>query len=209
MLAAFGSLFSIERFGRRPLLMWMAAAQSVAFLGVAISTEVGHDIVSGTIATICISLYFIAFGSGWIAIPWLYPAEINSLSMRTKGAALATASNWLVNYLVVLTTPIGIHYLRWGIYLVYAVFNASFVPVVYYLVVETAGKTLEQVDEWFATNPGLLVHRVHHSLPSDSPSVEAGVSTSIEEENEGLIQPVHGAGGDGSSTAINSAEDYN
>lgn len=207
MFAAAGSLFSIERFGRRPLLMWMAAAQAVAFLGVAISTGVGHDIISGIIATICISLYFIAFGFGWIAIPWLYPAEINSLSMRTKGAALATACNWFVNYLVVQTTPIGIHYLAWGIYLVYAVFNASFVPLVYYLVVETAGKTLEQCDEWFAANPGWLVHKVHHSLPSESRTVEDGVSTSIDEENEGLIQPLHGAGRNRSSIAINSVEE--
>ena len=181
--------------------------QSVAFLGVAISTGGDHGKISGIIAIICISLYFVAFGSGWIAIPWLYPAEVNSLSMRTKGAALATACNWLVNYAVVQTTPIGIHYLGWGIYLVYAVFNLSFVPVVYYLIVETAGKTLEQCDEWFAANPGWLVHKVHHSLPSDSPSAEEGVSTAIEEENEGLIHPLHNSGRNRSSAAIDSVEE--
>lgn len=79
--------------------------------------------------------------------------------MRTKGAALATACDWLFNYVVVQTTPIGIHYLHWGLYLVYAVLNASFVPLIYYLVVETAGKSLEQIDEWFAVNTGWLVHK--------------------------------------------------
>ena len=79
--------------------------------------------------------------------------------MRTKGAALATACDWLFNYFVVQTTPIGIHYLKWGLYLVYAVLNACFVPIIYYFIVETAGKSLEQIDRWFAANPGWLVHK--------------------------------------------------
>lgn len=163
MFATAGSLFFIERLGRRPLLMSMAAAMSLSFLGIAISTEISHDQghhIPGIVATVFITFYFLSFGFGWIAVPWLYPAEINSLSMRTKGAALATACDWLFNYVVVQTTPIGIHYLHWGLYLLYAVLNAAFVPIVYYLVVETAGKSLEQVDEWFAANTGWLVHKV-------------------------------------------------
>ena len=184
------SLRVIESFRRRTLLMSMAAAQSLAFLGVAISTEVGHDITSGVIATVCISAYFIAFGFAWIAIPWLYPAEINSLSMRTKGAALATACDWLFNYAVVQTTPIGMHHLHWGIYLIYAIFNAAFVPVVYYLVVETSGRSLEQIDRWFELNPGWLVHKADHTpifehmaVRSQSPEPESAV-----EERDGMVQ---------------------
>ena len=47
----------------------------------------------------CIS-YYICFGIGFQGVPWLYPTEINSLSMRTKGAALGTASNWAFNFMV-------------------------------------------------------------------------------------------------------------
>lgn len=125
----------------------MAAAQAVAFLGVAISTEIGGEdgakLIPGLLATVCISLYPLAFKFGWVSIPWLFPAEVNSLSMRTKGTALATAMDWLFNYIVARTTPIGIHYLHWGQYLVYAILNAAFMPIVYYLIVETAGKSLE------------------------------------------------------------------
>jgi hypothetical protein len=38
--------------------------------------------------------YHIAFGMGMLGVPWLYPTEINSLPMRTKGAAVSTATNW-------------------------------------------------------------------------------------------------------------------
>ena len=162
MFATAASLFFIERLGRRPLLMSMAAAMAISFLGIAISTEISHDNghhIPGIVATVFITFYFLAFGFGWVAVPWLYPAEINSLSMRTKGAALATACDWLFNYVVVQTTPIGIHYLHWGLYLLYAILNASFVPLIYFLVVETAGKSLEQIDQWFASNTGWLVHK--------------------------------------------------
>jgi hypothetical protein len=64
-----------------------------------------------------------------LAIPWLYPAEINSIGMRTKGAALASASDWLFNYFVVQLTPLGIHNLRSKFYLIFFGFNLAFAPL--------------------------------------------------------------------------------
>ena len=199
MFATAASLLFIERLGRRPLLMSMAAIQSIAFLGIAISTEVSHgqgSHIPGIIATVFICLYFLAFGFGWVATPWLYPAEVNSLSMRTKGAALATAMDWIFNYFVVQTTPIGIHHLKWGLYLIYAVFNAAFVPLIYFLIVETAGKSLEQIDRWFAQNPGWLVHRTSSrstseggdNVGSDGPSDRLPLVREGSDESESMIK---------------------
>ncbi|KAL9101471.1 MAG: hypothetical protein Q9163_003266 [Psora crenata] len=191
MFATAACLFFIERLGRRPLLMTMAAVQSVAFLGIAISTEIGHDNgahIPGIVATVFIAMYFLAFGLGWGATPWLYPAEVNSLSMRTKGAALATASDWIFNYLVVQTTPIGIHYLHWGLYLVFAVLNASFVPLVYFLIVETAGKSLEQIDRWFAANPGWLVHKVSDTISMHSDESRVPLKHHYSDDGESMVK---------------------
>lgn len=40
-------------------------------------------------------LFYIFFGIGFQGVPWLFPTEINSLAMRTKGAAIGTATNWM------------------------------------------------------------------------------------------------------------------
>lgn len=48
-----------------------------------------------------------------LGVPWLYPTEINSLPMRTKGAAVATATDWITNFIVVEITPIGIQNIGW------------------------------------------------------------------------------------------------
>ena len=185
--------------------MLLSAALSVACVGVAISTELGGNdddldsnsarkfireivpskdaaLVPGIVAAVFMTLYFISFGLGWVAIPWLYPAEVNSLAMRTKGASLATACDWLFNWLVVQTTPPGIHYLKWGIYLIYAVLNAAFIPLIYYFVVETAGLSLEEIDGWFAANPGWRVDKASTGMGRVREGEEEG------EERRGLVR---------------------
>lgn len=194
MLATGCSIFVIERIGRRPLLIVSAAFMSIAFLGIAISVGIGQahpleNFIPGVIATVFMFAYFTAFSFGWIAVPWLYPAEINSLSMRSKGAALATASDWLFNYVVVQTTPIGMHYLGWALYLIYAVFNACFVPLVYFLVVETAGRSLEEIDRWFQVNRGWLVHRVDwNARPDVSMSINSDAGKRAIGDREAMIK---------------------
>ena len=87
--------------------------------------------------------------------------------MRTKGAALATACDWLFNWVVVQSTPPGIEHLQWGFYMIFALFNAAFVPMVYYFVVETKGRRLEETDRWFEANRAWLVHKADHKVHSN------------------------------------------
>jgi hypothetical protein len=62
-------------------------------------------------------LYHAFFGCTWGAVPWVYAAEINSLTWRTRGAAAATATNWLGGFVVVQLTKLGIDDLGWAFYL--------------------------------------------------------------------------------------------
>jgi hypothetical protein len=115
-------------------------------------------------------LYYVFFGIGWQGVPWLYPTEINSLSMRTKGAALGTATNWIINFLVVEITPSGIDTLGWRFYIIWTVFNASFVPIVYLFYPETAGRTLEDVDRFFRENHDVFVYKDRDATCSTRPA---------------------------------------
>jgi hypothetical protein len=77
--------------------------------------------------------------------------------MRTKGAAAGTATNWAFNFCVVEITPIGIQTLHWKFYIIWTILNASFVPLVYFIYPETAGRSLEDIEEYFRGNPSLWV----------------------------------------------------
>ncbi|KAI8633194.1 general substrate transporter [Xylariaceae sp. FL1651] len=142
---------NVERWGRRKMMMYAAAGQSFCYAIITLCIRYNEDPSTGVKANeqwakasiAFFFLYYIFFGIGWQGVPWLYPTEINSLSMRTKGAALGTATNWIINFLVVEITPIGISSIHWKFYIIWTVFNAAFVPIVYFLYPETAGRTRE------------------------------------------------------------------
>lgn len=209
-LTTSASILFVDRIGRRPLLMLGAGVMAVAFLGVSIGVGAGlanpESHGAGIAATVFIWLYFTSFSSGWISMPWLYPAEVNSLKFRTKGAALATACDWLFNYVVVQTTPPGIQHLKWGLYLIYAVFNALFVPLVYYLVVETQGRSLEDTDSWFDRNTEWLVHKADHSTTGVSNSTRGQRLGSLEvaDDHEAMMRAFEVAADDDDESAQSS-----
>ena len=85
----------VERLGRRGLMMLSGFGQFVCFLIITILLRFAEiDKGYATASVAFFFLYHIAFGMGMLGVPWLYPTEINSLPMRTKGAAVATATNW-------------------------------------------------------------------------------------------------------------------
>lgn len=126
---------NVERWGRRKMLMYAAAGQCFCYLMITILLALADDpsrasadkFASASVAFFF--LYYVFFGIGFQGVPWLYPSEINGLAMRNKGAALGTATNWIFNFMVVEITPIGIENLGWQFYIVWMVFNFSFVSL--------------------------------------------------------------------------------
>jgi len=79
--------------------------------------------------------------------------------MRTKGASLAMASNWICNYAVVQATLPGIESLGYKFWIIWAVICFSFIPITYFFYPETANRTLEDIDRFFEGEPGIFIHR--------------------------------------------------
>lgn len=113
----------------------------------------------GAVATTFFFVFFASFGMGCLGVPWLYPTEINALEMRTKGASLAMSTNWIMNYMVAEVTPSGVANLGWKFWIIWAVLCASFIPITYFFYPETANRSLEDIDRFFETKPGIFVHR--------------------------------------------------
>ncbi|KAL4763167.1 sugar porter family MFS transporter [Aspergillus foveolatus] len=164
----------IERFGRRGLMLLSGSGQFVSFLVITIllrfaETDTDTDKAYGSASVAFFFLYHVAFGIGMLGVPWLYPTEINSLPMRTKGAAVATATNWITNFAIVEITPIGIQNIGWRFWIVWTVLNAVFLPVIYFLYPETANRTLEDIDSYYRSSPPLLVTRDPDAIAAKRP----------------------------------------
>jgi SP family sugar:H+ symporter-like MFS transporter len=91
------SFWTVERFGRRPLLIWGALGMVICqFIVAIVGTANGSDAATKVlIAFICIYIFF--FASTWGPGAWVLIGEIFPLPIRSRGVALSTASNWLWN----------------------------------------------------------------------------------------------------------------
>ena len=69
--------------------------------------------------------------------------------IRSKGQAFASFVNWLSVFVVVQITPSAIDHISWRTFIIFAIFNACWVPIVYCFFPETAQLELEDVDHLF------------------------------------------------------------
>ncbi|RYP59811.1 hypothetical protein DL769_008393 [Monosporascus sp. CRB-8-3] len=148
------SFWSMEKVGRRPLLLWGALGMVVcqfivAIIGTILPTD--PQAIKSMIAFICIYIFF--FASTWGPGAWVVIGEIYPLPIRARGVALSTASNWLWNCIIAVITPYMVDgdkanlgpkvFYVWG-----GLCSCAFVYA-YFLIPETKGLTLEQVDRMF------------------------------------------------------------
>lgn len=148
-LFATTSWFIIERVGRRKLFLWGTVGQFFSMV-IVFACLIPGTTSAAKGSAVGLFTYIAFFGATWLPLPWLYPAEINPLKTRAKANAVSTCSNWLWNFTIVMVTPVMIANIGWKTYLVFAIFNASFLPIIYLFYPETAGRSLEEIDLIFA-----------------------------------------------------------
>ncbi|CAK7203095.1 hypothetical protein SEUCBS139899_005824 [Sporothrix eucalyptigena] len=148
------SFYTVERFGRRTILIYGALGMLICeFIVAAVGTALPDDptALRCLIAFICI--YIFCFASTWGPTAWVVIGEIYPIPIRSRGIALSTGSNWLWNTIIALITPVLVSPTRdnmkakvfflWG-----SLCTVAFVYA-YLLIFETKGLTLEQVDRMF------------------------------------------------------------
>ncbi|KAK3656779.1 hypothetical protein LTR56_002760 [Elasticomyces elasticus] len=82
-------------------------------------------------------------------ITWVYPAEIFSTEIRARGNSLSTMSNWILNLIFAQFSPTALASVGFRYFYAFFVFNLCAVICYIFLYPETAGRTLEQMDELF------------------------------------------------------------
>lgn len=144
------AIFTVEKWGRRPLLITGSIGMAVGAFGVALTF--GNPAVS-MVCMVCIMVYSAAFMMSWGPICWVLIAEIFPNTIRGKAVAIAVAFQWIFNWLVSSTfvpmfnmktagDPDFGHWFTYGLYGAICVLAALFV---WKLVPETKGKTLEDM----------------------------------------------------------------
>ncbi len=147
------AVFTVEKLGRKPLLIWGSIGMAVGALGVALSNVVACPPLMPVIS---IMVYSASFMFSWGPICWVLIAEIFPNTIRSQAVAIAVAFQWIFNFIVSSTfvpmynmslgdmgDKFG-HFFAYALYGVICVLAALFV---FKLVPETKGKTLEDMTE--------------------------------------------------------------
>ncbi|KAG7908130.1 hypothetical protein KL906_003547 [Ogataea polymorpha] len=155
-LAAWFAFFTIERVGRRRLMIWGTTGQFLTMgilTGCVWGAEHGNS-KAAIAAAVFLFVFNSCFAVGWLSMNWLYPAEITALSTRLPANALSTSANWSFNFMVVMITPIAFNNIKCYTYLIFCAINFLMIFVVYFLYPETKGRSLEEIDLFFEkSNP--------------------------------------------------------
>ncbi|KID83854.1 General substrate transporter [Metarhizium guizhouense ARSEF 977] len=191
LIFSFLAYFVVERYGRRKVMMTSAAGCALCWLIISIALGLseagrGDSFKLGVVAVSFFFVFFACFAMGVLGVPWLYPTEINALAFRSQGASLAMATNWIMNYMVAQITPPGIENLGYKFWIIWAVICASFVPTTYFFYPETANRSLEDIDRFFADNPGIFVFRHKIATQLQRPSIYEEAVSRVAHRNENI-----------------------
>ncbi|KAL4746093.1 hypothetical protein BDW72DRAFT_210763 [Aspergillus terricola var. indicus] len=139
----------MDRFGRRTLLMICSVGLCFCFVMVSILLSLGSTNAAYG-ATAFIFIFQIFYGIGWLPVPWFYPSEISTTRTRTRMQAIASGWNWMAVFAVVKITPLAFQNIGWRTFVIFAVLNAAFIPMVYFFYPETKGLELEDISLLFS-----------------------------------------------------------
>ncbi|KAF7529183.1 hypothetical protein G7054_g9938 [Neopestalotiopsis clavispora] len=154
-------VFLMDRYGRRNLLMFCSAGLCFCFVMVAILLSLG---TTGPAygATAFIFLFQLFYGVGWLPVPWFYPSEINTTRVRARMQSIASGWNWMAVFAVVKITPIAFQNIGWRTFIIFAVLNVVFIPMVYFFYPETKNLELEDANE---PHPHVMNHCHGREIP--------------------------------------------
>jgi len=151
------ALVTVDRWGRKPLLVLGALVMAVSMLSLGFLFSSGHV---GTAALVAVVAYIAGFALSWGPVVWVLLAEIFPNAIKSKAMAIAVAMQWIANLFVSWSFKVldgnsvlngmfnhGFAYWVYGaMSILAALFVLKFVP-------ETKGRTLESIQQLWVANP--------------------------------------------------------
>lgn len=143
------AIFTVDRFGRKPLLV--IGSIGMAFGAFSVATCDVMD-VKGLFPVFAVIVYAAFFMMSWGPVCWVLISEIYPNTIRGKATAIAVAFQWIFNYLISSTFPALYDFSPMFAYSLYGVVCIAAAIFVWLWVPETKGKTLENMSKLWMNN---------------------------------------------------------
>jgi len=143
------AIFTVDKYGRKPLLLAGSILMTVFMTILTVCFYVGN---MGLLTIIAVLGFVASFAFSWGPVTWVLLSEMFPNAVRSKIMSVAVAAQWITNYLVSSTFPLidnnkylndhfG-HSFSFGLFGVMALLSAIFV---WKMLPETKGKSLEEI----------------------------------------------------------------
>jgi SP family xylose:H+ symportor-like MFS transporter len=145
---------TVDRVGRKPLMMIGSAGMGICLLAMGLAA---YAQTTGLWILLFILGYIACFALSVGPVTWVILSEIFPTRIRGRAMAIATICLWVANYIVSQTFPmmdanpwlVGTFHRGFPFWL-YGVFCAVLLVFVWAFVPETKGKTLEEIEQYWA-----------------------------------------------------------
>merc|ERR1712230_194768 len=153
VITTFPGLYIVERYGRRrPMFigaLWQATWLCIfAAVGTALDPE--NNRTSGIVMIVAACMFIASFAMTWGPMAWVVIGETFPLRTRAKQASLATAGNWLGNFMIAFLTPFANSGISYAFGFVFFRTNLAAAALVYFFLFETKSLSLENVDAMYS-----------------------------------------------------------
>jgi SP family sugar:H+ symporter-like MFS transporter len=156
--ATFFGVWMANHFRRRESLYIAALWQTMCFL---VFASVGQFMfkdapegsatakTAGSVMIVFACLFIVGFATTWGPLVWACIGEMFPYRYRAVGMGLATSANWFWNFMLAFFTPFITGDIEYAYGYVFAGCNLAAFVVVFFFLIESSGKTLEEVDAMY------------------------------------------------------------
>ncbi|XP_010485982.1 PREDICTED: sugar transporter ERD6-like 12 isoform X2 [Camelina sativa] len=150
---SFMGLLLVDRWGRRPLLMASGSGLCMSCITLAVAFIVKDDPELGKITPILcfigILSFTMMFAIGMGALPWIIMSEIFPMDIKVLAGSLVTITNWFTGWIANYCFNFMFFWSQTGTFIISAAVCGGTVVFTWWLVPETRGLTLEEIQQSF------------------------------------------------------------
>ncbi len=143
-------VFVVDRWGRKPLLLIGNVVMAATLIAAGFVVLDVHDKTAlGSLTLVLLILYLAGYELGWGAVVWVMMAEVFPLKARAAGMGVSAVVLWAATGIITGIFPtmsdprkLGLGHSMW----VFAAVNVMLFALVKWLVPETKGRSLEEIE---------------------------------------------------------------
>ena len=142
------AVFIIDKVGRKQLIYWGVSGMIICLIAIGTYFATGGALGNGFMLAFFLA-YVFCCAISISAIVFVLLSEMYPNSIRGRAMSLAGFMLWVGTYLVGQLTPVLLEWSQAGTFFIFAVMCVPYMLIMWKVIPETTGKTLEEIEEYW------------------------------------------------------------